>query len=340
VLGTTGGDGCENDDDAAAGGGGEARGEAGGGEEMVEAVPGANSYSDESAFLTRVSEVDGLSIAQLACSLERAGVYCGAGVTKEAMQCALKANMSGRADNTTAAEVFDEFAAGRQELGKQELSMVCATLGNLLDADGLDDLFFELDEDGNGSVSRAEFELWWDVEVAPNQEINRRAAALERFKAEAAGARSLVLGPPSRAATTAAAATAAAAAVPILTSCADTHGSCARSRCSCVVSWFVAGWGEGELSVAEVFGRLDTDGSGTLDRSEVEQLAAALGVILSQSSAAEMFAEVRSRPLPAHLARDLRPSRFYLDPSLPLNPEYYSGLDSPRLTAMYALCDI
>ncbi len=156
--------------------------------EVVEAVPGANSYSDESAFLTRVAEVDGLSVAQLACSLERAGVYCGAGVTKEAMQCALKANMSGRADNATAVEVFDEFAEGRQQLGKQQLSMVCATLGNLLDEDGLDDLFDELDVDGDGSVSRAEFMVWWDAEVAPNQEINRRAAALERFKTEAAGA--------------------------------------------------------------------------------------------------------------------------------------------------------
>ena len=156
--------------------------------EIVEAVPGANSYSDESAFLTRVAEVDGLSIAQLACSLERAGVYCGTGVTKEAMRCALKSNMTGRADNATAADVFDEFAEGRQELGKQQLSMVCATLGNLLDEDGLDDLFEELDVDGDGSVSRGEFMVWWDAEVAPNQEINRRAAALERFKAEAAGA--------------------------------------------------------------------------------------------------------------------------------------------------------
>jgi hypothetical protein len=103
------------------------------------------------------------------------------------MQCALKANMSGRADNATAVEVFDEFAEGRQELGKQQLSMVCATLGNLLDEDGVDDLFDELDVDCDGSVSRAEFMVWWDEEVAPNQEINRRAAALERFKAEAAG---------------------------------------------------------------------------------------------------------------------------------------------------------
>ena len=35
--------------------------------------------------------------------------------------------------------------------------------------------------------------------------------------------------------------------------------------------------GEVELTVAEVFARLDTDGSGTLDMEEVERLAAALG---------------------------------------------------------------
>jgi hypothetical protein len=139
--------------------------EVGHGPGLVEAVPGANSYSDESAFLTRVAEVDGLSIAQLACSLERAGVYCGAGVTKEAMQCVLKANMTGRADNATAAEVFDEFAEGRQELAKQQLSMVCATLGNLLDEDGLDDLFEELDVNCDGSVSREEFMVWWDLKL-------------------------------------------------------------------------------------------------------------------------------------------------------------------------------
>lgn len=155
--------------------------------ELVEAVPGANSYSDESAFLTRVEEVDGLSTAQLACSLERAGIYCGTGVTKAAMQCALKAHITGRSDTATAAEVFDEFAEGRQEIGKQELSMVSATLGNLLDGDGVDDLFEDLDLDGDGSVSRAEFMIWWNADVAPNQEINRRSAALERFREEAAG---------------------------------------------------------------------------------------------------------------------------------------------------------
>ena len=232
---------------------------------IVEAVPGANSYSDESAFLTRVAEVDGLSVAQLACSLERAGVYCGAGVTKEAMRCALKANMTGRADNATAAEVFDEFAEGGQELGKQQLSMVCATLGNLLDEDGLDDLFEELDVDGDGSVSRGEFMVWWDAEVAPNQEINRRAAALERFKAEAAGA---------------------------LFCAAEVH----RATVTRASVYFAAGWGEAELSVAEVFRRLDRDGSGTLDLSEVERLAAALGVILSRTSAQDMFAQVGSQP--------------------------------------------
>jgi hypothetical protein len=45
--------------------------------------------------------------------------------------------------------------------------------------------------------------------------------------------------------------------------------------------------------VAEIFGRLDTDGSGTLDLSEVERLTAALGVVLSRTSAQEMFAQVR-----------------------------------------------
>jgi hypothetical protein len=44
--------------------------------------------------------------------------------------------------------------------------------------------------------------------------------------------------------------------------------------------------------VAEVFARLDTDGSGTLDLTEVEQLAAALGVVLSQASAAGMFEQM------------------------------------------------
>ena len=53
-----------------------------------------------------------------------------------------------------------------------------------------------------------------------------------------------------------------------------------------------AGWGEAELSVAGVFRRLDRDGSGTLDLSEVERLAAALGVVLSRNSAQDMFAQV------------------------------------------------
>ena len=181
------------------------------------------------------------SIAQLACSLEHAGIYCGAGVTKEAMQCALKAHMTGRCDHATAREVFDEFATGPDGLGKPNLAMACATLGNLLDAEGVDNLFEELDEDADGAVSRVEFEVWWETEVAPNQAINRRAAALERFQEEAA-------------------------------------------------EW--AAEAGGKLSVAQVFDKLDTDGSGTLDLSEVERLAAALGVVLSQTIALQIFEEM------------------------------------------------
>ena len=47
--------------------------------------------------------------------------------------------------------------------------------------------------------------------------------------------------------------------------------------------------------MAEIFGRLDTDGSGTLDLGEVERLTAALGVVLSRTSAEEMFAQVREQ---------------------------------------------
>ena len=36
----------------------------------------------------------------------------------------------------------------------------------------------------------------------------------------------------------------------------------------------------------------DTDGSGSLDLSEVERLAAALGVVLSQASAVQIFAQM------------------------------------------------
>ena len=64
------------------------------------------------------AEVDGLSVAQLACSLENAGTYCqycGAGVTKEAMQCALKASMTGRADTATAAEIEQAQAAEERD---------------------------------------------------------------------------------------------------------------------------------------------------------------------------------------------------------------------------------
>ena len=113
------------------------------------------------------------------------------------------------------------------------------TLGNLMGGEALDDLFEELDEDGDGSVSRAELETWWEREVAPNQAINRRAAALEQFRAEAAA------------------------------------------------------WSE-ELTGAEVFARLYSDGSGTLDMEEVERLAAALGVVLSSTGTAEMFGEMDS----------------------------------------------
>jgi Ca2+-binding EF-hand superfamily protein len=61
---------------------------------------------------------------------------------------------------------------------------------------------------------------------------------------------------------------------------------------------FAAGWGEAELSVAEVFRRFDRDGSGTLDLSEVERLAAALGVVLSRNSAQDMFAQVGTSTQP------------------------------------------
>lgn len=56
-----------------------------------------------------------------------------------------------------------------------------------------------------------------------------------------------------------------------------------------------SGWGEDELSIAEVFGRLDSDSSGTLDLSEVERLAAALGVVTSKMTAKTMFEQVRGK---------------------------------------------
>lgn len=39
--------------------------------------------------------------------------------------------------------------------------MASATLGNLLGETALSDLFAELDTDGDGTVSRAEFQIWW-----------------------------------------------------------------------------------------------------------------------------------------------------------------------------------
>eukprot|EP01047_Picozoa_sp_COSAG01_P102522 COSAG01_NODE_32099_length_586_cov_1.215606_1_plen_147_part_00 len=73
-----------------------------------------------------------------------------------------------------------------------QLAMVCATLGNLLGDEALHDLFDELDTDGDGTVSRTEFQAWWEADVAPNQAINLRNAKLEEVAAEAVRKPSLV----------------------------------------------------------------------------------------------------------------------------------------------------
>lgn len=95
------------------------------------------------------------------------------GAQLEPMRCALKGHLTQRAQTAACGEIFDEYDAdGSGDLDQDELAMVCATLGNLLGSEGLEDLFSELDQDGDGTVSRAEFQSWWETDVAPNQAIN------------------------------------------------------------------------------------------------------------------------------------------------------------------------
>jgi len=108
------------------------------------------------------------------------------GVSLEAMRCALRGHITGRAANANCFEVFDEFDADNSgDLDREELALVSATLGNLLGSEGLDDLFEELDEDGDGTVSRDEFAIWWERDVAPNQAINARQQKLSEVTEEA-----------------------------------------------------------------------------------------------------------------------------------------------------------
>lgn len=101
------------------------------------------------------------------------------GVTLAAMQCALKGHAAGRHEAANCREIFEEFDVENSgDLTPEELQKVCATLGNLLGKEGIDDLYAELDEDGDGTVSLEEFENWWERDVAPNQAINSRVKRL------------------------------------------------------------------------------------------------------------------------------------------------------------------
>jgi Ca2+-binding EF-hand superfamily protein len=76
-----------------------------------------------------------------------------------------------------------------------------------------------------------------------------------------------------------------------LQSAAASHRSVLDSRSS-LPSRAQKHWGD--LSIEEVFAKVDTDGSGTLDQEEVDRLAAALGVVMSEQATYAMFAEMDS----------------------------------------------
>ena len=110
--------------------------------DICESVPGSNKFVDERAFITE-KDVDRLTIPQLVASLEAADVpyaaesFCArsfvlahtgarvsvsAGVSLDAMRCALKSSMTDFADTAVAKDVFLDFDRdGSGDLDKEEV---------------------------------------------------------------------------------------------------------------------------------------------------------------------------------------------------------------------------
>lgn len=224
-----------------------------------------------------------LTLPELVQRLEAAGIPLSAGVTEAAMRCALQGFMEKRHKTATPAAVFKEFDADMSGgLDKQELSMVCATLGNLLGAEALDDLFAELDADGDGTVSIDEFTSWWETDVAPNMSINEDAVARASPRARGTKTDSEV----------------DSLSIEDLAKRLDEvdiaiPAGVTLAAMRCALKGHIDKRAE-TATCAEVFKEFDMDNSNSLDKLELTMVCATLGNLLGAEGLDELFDELDS----------------------------------------------
>ena len=258
--------------------------------------------------VSMVDEVANLPLEELAAQLDAAGIPSEPGVDRQQMEYALRAHTSGDVPRDAASAFAAADIDRSGDLDAREVSLLMATCGMLLGPEALRAAFEEMDTDGDGTISSAELEVWWAAEVAPNLEINERTAQLQQVAATAAGARTLqALAPVRRSLSLG----------PVFVLLPHPWGRCsssctprrrtragarrvdldgyARAGRPLVSAELCADSPLGTTdevrgkSVSEVFDALDADRSGALDVSEVQVLAAKLGLVMATANAEEML---------------------------------------------------
>jgi Ca2+-binding EF-hand superfamily protein len=177
-------------------------------------------------------------------ALEEAGITPQTGTSIVSMREALKTHYAGR--DLSAKAVFESLdldGSGFLDRGEVEKAAgtLGAALGTLMSEDELEVCFSSMDPDGDGEVTLQEFELWWNDKTVDSMDATTVAAALTE------------------------------AGIAVM------KGGASEVSQKEALKVHLSGE---KLSLRQVFEKIDLDGSGFLDRGEVEKAAGMLGASL------------------------------------------------------------
>jgi Ca2+-binding EF-hand superfamily protein len=208
-------------------------------------------------------KAEGMDEAALAEELQARGMQLQGKASMVSMKEALKALYSGR--EMTARQLFNELDEdGSGYLDRAEVEKAAGLLGSslgiLMDTDQQDAAFRAMDPDGDGEVTFEEFDVWWKG-VEAEQLIGDMD---ESDVAEALMEAGIVV-----------------------------SGDASQSSMQSMKEALKAHYKGKDMTPREVFDALDEDGSGFLDREEIEKasgvLGAGLGFIMSSEELDRQF---------------------------------------------------
>ncbi len=131
-------------------------------------------------------DVRKMTVAELGKRLDEAGIPVQEGVDRDQLEHAVQTLVvDGRmpTDAQAAFRLADIDRSG--DLDRDEVKILLAACGFLYSPEGVQEAFAEMDDDGDGSITPAEFEQFWASEIAPNVEINERTSTLLSIREQA-----------------------------------------------------------------------------------------------------------------------------------------------------------